>query len=686
MKKLLNLAITCLLSVGASIHAEVELLKTNDVNRIMQQIFSQHVDKKEMSTTILRHAFKVYIDQFDPERIYLLNAEVQPYLEMDASTLNKVMSGYAQNKFEFFQRLDGVIETAILRARKMRDQIEQDKSPLFDSPAQRNNERDEWADPDLKLAFSDSLAELKARMTKHLVRFIDAEKRRYGNEKVAGYQKETLQIYNNHLQAFENQYLYRGEDGKPLAVAQRENLFAFHVLKALASSLDAHTTILNPAEAYDMRVRLEKGFQGIGVGFKQGADGSLAVTSVIEGSPAALNGLIKIGDRLVEVNGVNVGKMPIDKVMVMLRGAADSSVKLAFKRVDPKGAADKTFTVELKRAEIAVSEDRVETTFEAIENGIIGKITLHSFYQGTNGVSSENDVQKAIQELSKQGPLKGLILDLRENSGGFLMQAVKVAGLFITNGVVVVSKYSSGEEHFYRDMNNKISYSGPLIILTSKATASAAEIVAQALQDYGVALVVGDEHTYGKGTIQSQTVTNDKSTSYFKVTVGKYYTVSGKTPQMQGVKADIVIPSPFLDQHMGEEFLDYPLNADAISNSYDDKLADVDPAMKEWFLHYYTPTLQPQSGKWRNMLGVLRSNVSKRLNSNDLYKQFVASENSNSSSADKIRKRYWSEDVQMQEAVNIIKDMVSMQAAGRGAAADTADGAMDPAITGRLLR
>ena len=167
-------------------------------------------------------------------------------------------------------------------------------------------------------------------------------------------------------------------------------------------------------------------------------------------------------------------------------------------------------TVPLVREEIAVDEDRARWNYEIFDGGIIGKIKLDSFYQGDNGMTSENDVREAIKQLDKQGNLRGLILDLRENSGGFLSQAVKVAGLFITNGVVVISKYFNGEEHFYRDMDGKISYDGPLIILTSKATASAAEIVAQALQDYGVAIIVGDEHTYGKGTIQSQTVTENQ--------------------------------------------------------------------------------------------------------------------------------------------------------------------------------
>ena len=176
--------------------------------------------------------------------------------------------------------------------------------------------------------------------------------------------------------------------------------------------------------------------------------------------------------------------------------------------------------MKLSLGEIVVDNGRVDVTSQPFGNGIIGIINLHSFYQGKD-ISSEEDVRNAIDKLQGQGDLRGLILDLRSNSGGFLSQAIKVAGLFITDGVIVISKYSNGEEKIYRDVDSQVAYDGPLIVLTSKATASAAEIVSQALQDYGVALVVGDEHTYGKGTIQTQTVTDNQSSSYFKVTVGK---------------------------------------------------------------------------------------------------------------------------------------------------------------------
>ena len=152
-----------------------------------------------------------------------------------------------------------------------------------------------------------------------------------------------------------------------------------------------------------------------------------------------------------------------------------------------------------------------------------------------------------------------------------------------------------------------------LIILTSRASASAAEIVAQALQDYGAALVVGDDRTYGKGTIQYQTVTDNAATSFFKVTVGRYYTVSGRTTQIDGVKADIVVPTSYSAMAIGERYLEFPLKSDRIPSAYSDPLTDVDPRNKLWFQQNYLPNLQKKLSVWTQMTEQLRTNSSYRL-------------------------------------------------------------------------
>ena len=263
-----------------------------------------------------------------------------------------------------------------------------------------------------------------------------------------------------------------------------------------------------------------------------------------------------------------------------------------------------------------MQDDRVQYSFESFGDGIIGKINLPSFYESAEGSNCEIEMREALRALKKQGNLVGLVLDMRENSGGFLNQAVKVAGLFVTSGVIVVSKYAYGETQYLRDLDGRSYYTGPLVILTSKGSASAAEIVAQALQDYGTGIVVGDERTYGKGTIQYQTVTDSGATSFFKVTVGRYYTVSGRSTQIDGVQADIVVPTAYSGFAIGERYLEYPLNNDRIPSAYVDPLTDIDPRNRQWFQKNYLPTLQKKLSLWTQMLPRLQINSGYRLKQN----------------------------------------------------------------------
>lgn len=634
---------------------EQDFLKANDVNRIMQQILSQHVDKKAMSGQILQSGLVIYIDQFDPHRIYLLESEVAPYLHPTASQLSQAIEQYKQSDFRLFKQLNQVIQSSIERSRKLRQELEQSaKSAFFLINVAESKDE----------SFVKTVDQLKERLAQNLGKYIEAEKLRFGAAMTAKQKEYVLHAYEARLREFENQYFYQNENGQPLPPVEQENLFTIHILKALASSLDAHTSFYEASEAFDIRVRLQKEFQGIGLILKDTPTGAI-VTRMFEGGPAARSQLIQVGDILLEIDGQSIKDLPFEKIMEMLHGDKNTKVKLTFRRNSIEGKPDRIYTVELKREMIILNNDRVDISSDAFGNGIIGKITLHSFYQG-DGVSSEQDVRDAIQKLEKKGNLRGLILDLRDNSGGFLSQAVKVAGLFITNGIIVISKYSNGEERFYRDVDGKVSYDGPLIVLTSKATASAAEIVAQALQDYGIALIVGDEHTYGKGTIQTQTVTDNQSSSYFKVTVGKYYTVSGHTPQKGGVKADVVVPSHWSREQIGESFADSP-DADEIPSAYNDSLSDVSSDVRPWYLKYYMPTLQHRTNEWRNLLPTLRKNSEYRIAHNKNYQYYLngagaandgLNEDDEWNLVEEKNKTYGEDDLQMQEAVNILKDMI----------------------------
>lgn len=663
LKKMSLLLILLFVVVQVSLSAQNELLKPEDVSKVMQQIFQQHVDKKEISSDILKNAFKIYIDQFDPFRIYLTAEEVNPWLEPGSQELTAILAQYKANDFSAFTRLNDVIQKAIERNRLMREALFKEEATLFAVSKPVGNEGDEWEDPDLKKPFAANLDQLNANLRNQLITFIGEEKRRFGDERINKNQRGTLNIFDGNLRQHENSYLFVNKLGQPLSPAVAENEFILHVLKALTGSLDAHTTFYNNQEAYDVKVRLEKNMEGIGVVLNRTEEGTVIISKLLEGGPAALSNEVQVNDQIITINGQSVKNSPLDKVVELIKGNSGSSISLVLLR---DGQEHK---VDLVRAPIALKEDRVDVSFEKFENGIIGKITLHAFYQGENGITSENDVKNAIKELSKQGNLLGLVLDLRENSGGFLTQAVKVAGLFITNGVVVISKYSDGKEQLYRDMDGKVSYKGPLVILTSRATASAAEIVAQALQDYGVALVVGDPETYGKGTIQSQTVTEDGAASFFKVTVGKYYTVSGHTPQIDGVKADIVVPGKFSQEHIGEKYLENALKPDTIAAEYNDDLTDVQSGLRAWYLRYYMPTLQHKTDSLTAVLPTLKENSAERLAKNQAYQAFLnelrglpsePAANGQRGVAKGIN-NFNPDDLQMAEAVNIVKDIIIIE-------------------------
>lgn len=668
----LRILMSAMVSFGVlftSILRAQDQLKVADVDRVMQQIFRQHVDKKRMTSALIKESFKMYIDQFDPVRLYLLEEEVRPYQHMSDEEVNAILAQYKQDNLSAFTRLNELIQKAIERSRGYRKEIEGHSNELFKESLLYDQQRHEdWRDADLRRLFAKQPQELKKRLTQDILDFIQQEKRRYG-EQIMKHEAQTLDTYEKNMRHHEDQYLYVDEAGKPLSSEEKESLFVMHVLKALAGSMDAHTKFLSSQEAYDMKMRLQKSYKGIGVLLQEGSDGNVRISGFISDSSAEKSGLVHEGDQVMEINGEPIAKESFEKVLDMIRTTTTPSINLKLKRlVDEEGKlVPKLFDVSIKREPIALNEGRVETSYEKFGNGIIGQITLHSFYQGESGVSSESDVRQAILKLQKQGNLRGLILDLRDNTGGFLGQAVKVAGLFITSGVIVVSKYFQGEEHFYRDVDNTDLYDGPLVILTSKETASAAEIVAQALQDYGVAIVVGDEHTYGKGTIQSQTVTGMGST-YFKVTVGKYYTVSGKTPQLQGVKADVVVPSPFELEPIGEEYLAEALGSDEIPSSYSDKLLDVDPALKPWYLKYYTPKAQKKVDLWRKMLPDLKKNSEYRIAHNKNYQMVLKQMSGIDMEEDvddqglNITQNSGDEDLQMAEAVNIVKDMIFMHA------------------------
>ncbi|MFT4553215.1 MAG: carboxyl-terminal processing protease [Chlamydiales bacterium] len=648
--------------------AETDLLSRPDVRKVMERLLEYHVDYNEMSPVVFERSFKVYLKHFDIDNMYFTNEEVVPYLNISEDVLQDIQREYySDTVVSKYEDLNVDIQQAILRARRWRLEFKAEISEIAKEAL--SSETDEFLD---NKGWADSRKELKKRQRSHLLNFYQSQIEEMNSPNLSKGELENrmFDLYDKRIRSQEESYLFRDLTGNNLEKEETEHLLVLKILKALAKSLDSHTSFFSTEEAYDMRVQLEKGFQGIGVILQERVDG-VTITRLIKGGPAEKSGTVLINDKIVSVDGEHVSNYPFKKVLEMIRGEGGSIVTLGLQRLDSEsnGQLAQVVNVELVRGKVVLDEKRVDVTHEAFGDGIIGKITLHSFYDGEDNVSSELDVRKAIRDLQMDGELKGIVLDLRENLGGFLMQAVKVAGLFITNGVVVVAKYSDGESKFFRDVDGYSYFDKPLVILTSKSSASAAEIVAQTLQDYGAAIVVGDEHTYGKGSIQHQTVTNKNSWAFFKVTVGRYYTVSGKSTQIEGVAADIVVPTKYYHREMGEKHLDYPLPSDEISPTYDDLLADLDWDSKRWYKKYYMPSLQKKVEIWRSMIPDLRKNSEKRIGDNKNFMHFLKEYGDDaevaSEQGDTDEENSGVEDLQMAEAVNIIKDMIVLEPAYR---------------------
>jgi carboxyl-terminal processing protease len=276
--------------------------------------------------------------------------------------------------------------------------------------------------------------------------------------------------------------------------------------------------------------------------------------------------------------------------------------------------------------------------------------------------SSATDLLEAINSLKQEYNLKGIILDLRTNAGGLLPQAVSVAGLFMSKGVVVSVKDNKGNVQKLRNIESNVAWDGPLIILTSRASASASEIVAQTLQEYGRAIVVGDAETYGKGTFQTFTLETShhgkvNPKGEYKVTRGRYYTVSGKSPQLVGVTADVLVPGIYSEAEFGEKYVKFPLETDAIEPSFNDDLNDIPEIHRRQVARLYKFNLQPVLTTYQPLLPKLKANAAIRIQASKNYQNFITEIKKQNFYVDTMEE-FGQGDLQLHEAIKLMQDLL----------------------------
>ncbi len=363
-------------------------------------------------------------------------------------------------------------------------------------------------------------------------------------------------------------------------------------LDALAQAYDPHSEYLSKADMKNFSINMGLSLVGIGAMLRS-EDGYAKIESLVPGGPAQLDGRLKVGDRITAVaqgqaDYVDVREMRLDKVVEMIRGKKGTRVRLL---AIPSDATDpsRRKNVELVRDEIKLKdqEARADIIIKKDENGDpikLGWLTLPSFYadMDRHQKSTTRDVLALLKRLKKEN-IAGLVIDLRRNGGGSLEEALSLTGLFLKSGPIVQTKDYNGSIRISSDPDPGIAYSGPLIILTSRQSASASEIFAAALQDYGRAVIVGDKNTFGKGTVQtilpigrfaSLLGSHSDEDGALKLTIQKFYRVAGGSTQLHGVASDIVLPSLSDLPEFGEGALKNALAYDEVTKAKYTKWSD----------------------------------------------------------------------------------------------------------------
>lgn len=635
------------LSLPFAIYSKPVEITSKQATQKIQEIMESHASYKKLTPMLIKRILIDYLEELDPTKTYFIEGDIHQWIDPSDEVVNQILVQFENGDYSAFDQMQRTLVKVINRHRQLEKQVDIANLPKNVKPEEFKDMK--WVDDESQLLVR--LERLKALQ-------VEAASKLHEKDR-----EKALQRIAKREARFEEEM----NEKDPVI---RERWILTNVLKATASSLDSHTAYFTPEEAAQFMINVQQRLFGIGAQLRDDVNG-FTVVKIIEGGPAANGKELKVKDRIIAVNGEPVVGLDIIDAVELIRGEENTPVLLTVIRETngDNNKKEETLNIKIIRSEVVLKETRYESIVEAFGDGAIGYLRLFSFYQDPES-SSAGDLGKAIERMKAERPLKGLILDLRYNSGGLLSQAVAVAGLFISKGIVVSIKDENGTIQHLRHLDEDVVWGGPLIVLINRASASASEIVAGTLQDYGRALIVGDDHSFGKGSFQTFTLNAVKHEQInpqgeYKVTRGRYYTVSGKTPQLTGVQSDIVVPGLLSESEIGEKFSKYPLENDTIHDNFDDDLSDVPATQRSNIRLLYKFNLQPKLTTYVRYIPMLASNSASRIANNKAYQEFIKelkSKNEDTKDVeppeDEAEVTTGKNDLQLLEAYNIMKDFL----------------------------
>lgn len=523
---------------------------------VAKLIGSQHLSRHPLDKEMSERCIKGFLKTLDPMKLYFYQSDVDEFMkhkdELSSQLLKKDVSfAYAVFKV-FLQRIDERV--------KLVDE-------LLAEPRDFSRDEEMVTDRDL-VVYPATPAEAQDRWRKRikydlLVLKVDKKEN-----------KEAVEKLTKRYHSFAKRM--HQTDGMELLEMY---------LNSFTTSFDPHSDYMSADTLKNFDIAMSLELEGIGASLMS-EDGYTVVKQIIPGGAAFKNGQLKVEDKIVGVGQgeagemVDVVDMKLNDVVKLIRGKRETVVRLD---VIPAGGTEPKI--------ITIAREKIELTDKEAQGQVfdvgrkadgapyhIGVIDLPSFYMDMAGYrrglpdykSTTRDVRNILEGFNKKG-VDAVVLDLRRNGGGSLTEAINLTGLFITEGPVVQVKGADSRVEPYNDLDTGMAWSGPLIVLTSKFSASASEILAGAIQDYGRGFIVGDHSTHGKGTVQSLLDLSQKllgpnapSMGALKITQQQFYRPNGDSTQKRGVLADIELPSRTSHYDVGEADLDYPVEFDRV--------------------------------------------------------------------------------------------------------------------------
>lgn len=519
-----------------------------------------HLTRHPLDDEISRRAFDLFLKSFDSRKLYFYQSDIDEFARARNDLDDMVAAGDLRFAYSVFHRLLERIEERVATVTQLLAEpfdFEVDETLVTDAdrlpyPANAGEARERWR-----------------KWLKYEMLVLKADK-----SNTEDVRQRLLRRYQSFAKRM------RQTDTKELL-----EMF----LTAICNGFDPHTSYLAPVSSKNFDIVLGLQLEGIGAQLKS-VDGYTIIDKVLPGGPADKNGQLKAGDRIVSVaqgeDGppVDVAEMKLNDVVNLIRGRRGTVVRLGV--LPAGGGAPKT--IKLVRDKVELKDQEASGTI--LEEGRkadgtpfrIGVINLPSFYMDMRGAREGNedykscsrDVRRILDDFNRKG-VDALILDLRKNGGGSLTEAINLTGLFIEQGPVLQVKGPDGPDgrvQQYDDTDRGMAWRGPLVVMISKFSASASEILAGAIQDYRRGLIVGDSSTHGKGTVQTMIdlgpqlfrVNNPPDLGSLKLTVQQFYRPSGDSTQQRGVLADIVLPSLTDYYDVSEADLEYPVAFDKV--------------------------------------------------------------------------------------------------------------------------